>query len=59
MQPYRAWINQPSKLQPLHAMHGTRGIVTAHNGNTVTIYFVDGPTVSMEIPRNTISRTYN
>jgi hypothetical protein len=53
--PFRAWINQPSTLQPLHHMHGMRGIVTNITDLTATIYFVEGPTVSMVVPKVCIS----
>ena len=53
---YRAWINQPSTLQPtlqpLHHMHGKRCIaVEDRPGNVrlyVRLYFTEGPVHSMD-----------
>ena len=43
----RAWINQPSTLQPYHTLHGTRVLVEKKPDNTFVVYFVSGPVVSM------------
>lgn len=54
---YRAWINQPSTLDPDHALHGKRGIVVDDKGEAfVTIYFTEGPAFSMRIARRAISK---
>jgi hypothetical protein len=42
----RAWINQPSKLQPLHELNGTNVLYDAANER---IYFLSGDTFSMEV----------
>jgi len=55
---YRAWINQPSTLQPLHEYHGKRCIVNDTDDKTVTIYFTEGAIHSMMVPRLCISRIY-
>ena len=51
----RMWVNQPSTLQPLHHLHGTR--VLAHdNGDGVChIYFLDGPVISQRALTVTLS----
>lgn len=48
MRVYRAWINQPSTLQPLHHLHGEAGIAIERDGHT-TLYFVTGPVFSMVV----------
>ena len=55
---YRAWINQPSTLQPLHHMHGVKCIVEDNGGNTVTLYFTEGDVHSMEAFKICVSRVY-
>lgn len=39
----RAWINQPSTLQPLHRLHGTNVLVEWGFDDEVRIYFLNGP----------------
>ena len=41
----RMWINQPSTMQPLHHLHGTRVLADG-----TKVYLLDGPTISMEVP---------
>lgn len=55
---YRAKINQPSTLQPLHDRHGERCIVYDIGGEFVTLYFTEGAVHSMEASRLCISRIY-
>lgn len=55
---YRAWINQPSTLQPLHRMHGRRCIAHDTGDQSVTLYFTDGDVHSMMAPRQCISRIH-
>ena len=57
MKIYRGWINQPSKLQPLHEIHGKKGIVMDSGGKTVRMYFCTGTVVSMQAPRLSISKS--
>jgi hypothetical protein len=52
---YRAWINQPSNLQLLHALHGQRCIVEDTEGETVRLWFTEGKTHSMQAPRLCVS----
>jgi len=53
---YRAWINQPSTDQPLHALHGLRCIAEDTGGATVRLWFAEGDIHSMEALRTCISR---
>ena len=55
---YRAWINQPSTLQPLHDRHGQRCIVNDTGDQSVTLYFTDGDVHSMTALRQCISRIH-
>jgi hypothetical protein len=52
----RYWINQPSTLQPCHYMHG-RNVLALENPpyEFVTVYFVEGPTISARIPKLALS----
>ena len=52
---YRAWINQPSTDQPLHALHGQRCIVEDHGRDSVRIWFTEGDIHSMEVLRRCVS----
>jgi hypothetical protein len=53
--PYRAWINQPSTLQPHHKLHGRRCIAVDECDKYATIYFTDGERISMQIDRQCLS----
>ena len=53
---YRAVVNQPSTLQPLHHLHGVYCIVFDVGGKDVTLYFTTGDTHSMIAPRLCVSR---
>lgn len=55
---YRAWINQPSTLQPHNNLHGVSCIVEDDGGQSVRLYFTTGAVHSMEALRNTVSRVY-
>lgn len=55
---YRAMINQPSTLQPLHALHGKHCIVDDQGQQSVTLYFTDGDKHSMTALRQCISRIH-
>jgi hypothetical protein len=55
---YRAWINQPSKFDHLHVMHGTKCIVIDEGEKSVRIYFTSGPIHSMQVMRQCVSRLY-
>lgn len=56
---YRGWINQPSKMQPLHRLHGTRVLVQVedclYGGTNTRVWFLDGDTISMIVPPGTVS----
>jgi hypothetical protein len=45
----RMWINQPSALQPLHKYHGVNVLAEDTDEITVTVYFLSGDVVSMEV----------
>lgn len=49
--PYRAWINQPSTLQPLNKYNGMRCIAINDPKvrGTADIYFTDGDIISMRV----------
>ena len=53
---YRAWINQPSTLQPLHKLHGKRCIVHDTGEHSVTLYFTERAIHSTTAFRQCISR---
>lgn len=54
---YRAWIDQPSTLQPLHRLHGTRAIAVDDGDDVcVTLHFTEGSVHSMRAPRLSIRR---
>jgi len=54
---YRAWINQPSTLDPDHDRHGKVGIIVNDDGGDyLTMWFTVGPTFSMRIARRSISK---
>ena len=43
----RMWVNQPSKSQPLHHLHGTN-VLAVKEGNAMCIYFLSGPVISRQ-----------
>jgi hypothetical protein len=53
---YRAWINQPSTLQPLHHLHGTPCIAMEDRPGNVRLYFVEGAVHSMDADPLSISK---
>ena len=55
--PCKAWVNQPSALQPLHKYHGKIGIAVKEN-ETVTVYFTEGEVYSMVVPENCLEVKY-
>ena len=50
----RMFVNQPSTLQPLHHLHGTN-VLAVPEGNGWRIYFLDGPVISQQAPREALS----
>ena len=60
---FRAWINQPSALQPLHRDHGIRVLAVnpvIHGGtDTIRIYFLDGVAISEMVPIECLSKGWN
>lgn len=56
MKIYRAWVNQPSTLQPLHHLHGKHCIAQDSQELTVRLWFTEGDTHSMQAPRECINQ---
>lgn len=54
---YRAWINQPSTLQPGHHLNGRVGIIVDDDGqDSLTMFFTDGDLVSTTVLRQWVSK---
>jgi hypothetical protein len=53
---HRAWINQPSNLQPLYHLHATNVLAIYEYDNTYRVYFLSGDCVSMQVPGNYLSK---
>lgn len=51
----RMWINQPSTLEPLHALHGTNVLAIAENPTTTRIYFLSGNIISQQVSPRCLS----
>jgi len=51
----RMWVNQPSTLQPDHALHGVNVLMLDEPGDYVYVWFVSGPIVSQRIARLSLS----
>jgi hypothetical protein len=52
------WINQPSKHDPLHKLHGTNVLATLETHfppHIMRAYFLSGDVVSQQIPRHWLS----
>jgi hypothetical protein len=50
------WINQPSTAQPLHRMHAFNVLAIPFGERpVVTIYFLSGDAISMEVPKICLS----
>ena len=58
MSNYRAWVNQPSTLQPLHHLHGRHCIVHDKGEQSVTLYFTEGDLHSTTALRQCVSRVH-
>lgn len=54
--PYRAWINQPSTLQPLHHLHGKMCIAWNDRPNNVRLFFTEGSIHSMDVDPKCVTR---
>ncbi len=53
--PQRMWINQPSKLQTYHHLHGTNVLAIHEYDDTWRIYFLSGYTESQQISKIALS----
>ena len=51
----RYWINQPSKLQPHHDMHGVNVLAYHEYDDTYRVYFTSGPVLSMQMFKSALS----
>lgn len=47
--PQRAWVNQPSTLQPRHNLNGTNVLVVHEYDETWRAYFLSGEVESTQI----------
>jgi hypothetical protein len=46
---HRKWINQPSKLQMHHDLHGTNVLAYREYEGTWRVYFLSGDIISMQV----------
>jgi hypothetical protein len=53
---YRAWVNQPSTLQPRHDLPGRYCVCIDTGADTVRLYFTEGSLHSTIAPRECIAR---
>jgi hypothetical protein len=53
---YRAWVNQPSTLQPRHDLHGRYCVCLDTGADTVRLYFTEGALHSTLAPRECVAR---
>lgn len=53
----RMWINQPSRHQDYHELHGTNVLADWHGyiPDPITIWFLSGDTISQQLPRSALS----
>lgn len=51
----RMWINQPSTLQPHHDRHGEWVLAVREYKGTERVYFLSGPTISMQMLSHCLS----
>jgi hypothetical protein len=51
----RMWVNQPSRLQMHHALHGEHVLAMHEYGDTYTVYFTHGEVVSQQLSRAALS----
>lgn len=61
MSMFRARIDQPSTLQPLHHMNGTKVIadgnsIKTNGGNSITVALLEGPVITMVVPTIAIAK---
>lgn len=51
----RKWIDQPSKLQDHHGLHGQNVLACREYGNTWRVYFLSGDVISMQMDQLALS----
>ncbi len=56
VKPERMWINQPSRLQPYHNLHGVRVLAIHEYDETWQIFFLGGDVVSQQIDQAALSK---
>jgi hypothetical protein len=59
LRPYRAWVNQPSTLQPYNYLHGTEGVCfdDFERSRFTTFYYADGNVLCQQsMPKLCISK---
>jgi hypothetical protein len=49
------WINQPSKFDAHHALHGTNVLAIHEYDSTWRIYFLSGNTISQQVHKHALS----
>ena len=52
----RMWINQPSKLQSCHDLHGKLVLAPEKLDKFVDVYFIKGDSISGRIPSLALSK---
>lgn len=52
----RAWINQPSTLQPLHKLNGVNVLAIPEDDKCSRIYFLSGDVISARVPSLVLSK---
>lgn len=55
----RMWIDQPSRFQHHHDLHGTKVLAHVTDDDVWDVWFLDGPTISMRISRLCLSRGWS
>lgn len=51
----RVWVNQPSKNQPCHNLHGMNAIAIRYNDESDVVYPLAGKTISLVLPKSALS----
>ena len=51
----RMWVNQPSRLQPHHDLHGTRVLAVRESENIERVYFLSGDIIDQQMVASALS----
>lgn len=54
--PFRAWINAPSKFDPLHRLHGVNVLAQLEYNDIYRVYFLSGSVISQQVLGRYLSR---